>query len=666
MRALLTFLLIVIIFSVVVGPYADGYLVKRIFINNIEQLQSVMASQHSDTEIVLDTYDLGWFESKAVVSIKDKNTLKTKVPFHVTIHHGPLVFIDSHPTMALAYLTADTQSSGEFPLHIKLTSVVPFDQHVNITKFSVDPVQLTKAAKWDGLNGETTIIKNGNLISDIDSQVMIGKIIGQEDNTMMGPVSVVLEPATLKSKYQRLGVGEFTSSYSYQAGSVKINATVGSMMSMKSASLTGSSGVKNNLFNTQIKLQLDTVKFNPEMTSSLSDISNLQFTFAMDNLNQTSLLQLNKQLKEQKTQGELDYHVLLNDLVSALTSKTTLDTNLSIVTPEGTSSAHVKWMMTGAPKALDDLARMSNGKVEVHVTKPFFKEIVKHGLSIFATAQIVAPTPTTDVSQTPVTPPTDAHAYYQGIADLVKSGAINTNQSVSLMSLPDKKLGRDALDATLDTMSLSPTVKASVMALYVQQFLPETPVPAATSAVSSSSLTDPEALIGNLIEKGIIKDEGSTYSFVIEKTGQEIKINGNTDIDALTKNLFAPTNEAAISASSTNNQVNDAITLLQGVSAAANELANGNYTNSKVTFDNIKAMMPGKSDTSMDTPWGTTLTFSVINATSYKVALPTTPEDVCKQLSSRLVSNPKYTKITPISDCLPSGTDFTYIFDNTK
>lgn len=108
--------------------------------------------------------------------------------------------------------------------------------------------------------------------------------------------------------------------------------------------------------------------------------------------------------------------------------------------------------------------------------------------------------------------------------------------------------------------------------------------------------------------------------------------------------------------SATNNaQVNGIISLLQGVQANMDSMAQGaadGYTS--ITGSQLETVMP------LATPWGVPATISGQTATTYTVTMDGTAETACKQVDTKMSNNPKW------SITCPTGTGTaTYIYSAT-
>ncbi len=115
--------------------------------------------------------------------------------------------------------------------------------------------------------------------------------------------------------------------------------------------------------------------------------------------------------------------------------------------------------------------------------------------------------------------------------------------------------------------------------------------------------------------------------------------------------------------SATNSQqANTTLQMIQGITAAADGMAQGTGTYSAVTTSSITSLMPNNN---MNTPWGTAVTVSTPGAGStYTMLFPGMPAAVCNQLINRLSGNSKY---TTISACAADGAvaPFNYTYNNS-
>lgn len=114
---------------------------------------------------------------------------------------------------------------------------------------------------------------------------------------------------------------------------------------------------------------------------------------------------------------------------------------------------------------------------------------------------------------------------------------------------------------------------------------------------------------------------------------------------------------------STNQQANGALQMIQGITSAADNLAQGtgSYANAVVSTATIQPLMPNNS---MSTPWGGTITVTGGSPT-YSVSLTLVPAQVCLLLKSRLASNPKFVAASIASNSCGAGASFTYQYNPT-
>jgi type II secretory pathway pseudopilin PulG len=109
-------------------------------------------------------------------------------------------------------------------------------------------------------------------------------------------------------------------------------------------------------------------------------------------------------------------------------------------------------------------------------------------------------------------------------------------------------------------------------------------------------------------------------------------------------------------------QANSALSMIQGITAAADGMSQGTGTYDTVDTATVQALMPNNT---MTTPWGTAITVTNGAGQTYDVNLPATPDAICTQLANRLTGSTKYTSI---SACGAGGgtADFTYTYSNAS
>lgn len=109
-------------------------------------------------------------------------------------------------------------------------------------------------------------------------------------------------------------------------------------------------------------------------------------------------------------------------------------------------------------------------------------------------------------------------------------------------------------------------------------------------------------------------------------------------------------------------QANNALNMIQGISAAADSLAqgSGSYVTGGVSTATVQRLMPSNTLTS---PWGSAITVTAGSATQYTVTIPSTPPNVCPLIVSRLGASPKFTAVTACS--ATATTNISYTYDST-
>lgn len=111
-----------------------------------------------------------------------------------------------------------------------------------------------------------------------------------------------------------------------------------------------------------------------------------------------------------------------------------------------------------------------------------------------------------------------------------------------------------------------------------------------------------------------------------------------------------------------NQQANAALQMVQGVTAAADSLAQATGSYSSVNKTTIESLMPNRS---LTLPWGATMTVATGAAKNqYDVTIPNTPGAVCTLLVSRLKASKKYSNLKPSSACAESANTVSYTYDS--
>ncbi len=115
---------------------------------------------------------------------------------------------------------------------------------------------------------------------------------------------------------------------------------------------------------------------------------------------------------------------------------------------------------------------------------------------------------------------------------------------------------------------------------------------------------------------------------------------------------------------SSSQQANAALQQIQGITAAADGLAQatGSYATASVSVSTLAPLMPGGAASGFITPWGTTITIGTPAASSYQVTLPGVPSGVCPLLKSKLAANNHYVGVSSVSCSATAATDLTYTY----
>ncbi len=179
--------------------------------------------------------------------------------------------------------------------------------------------------------------------------------------------------------------------------------------------------------------------------------------------------------------------------------------------------------------------------------------------------------------------------------------------------------------------------------------------------LSSLYSRDQEAnaqLLNSLITNGYVISQDNHYNFTLALANNKITVSKapttdlKTFVDNITK-LFTDNQAMA------DGQFKSLLMTMDSITAAVDGLAqmnNGNFTAQDITAEKIKSLMPNNS---INTPWGTTISFTVQSANAYVVVLPNTPVAICKQLKAKLSQNDHY-KVD--NNTCSTVADFSYVF----
>ncbi|MDR3490575.1 MAG: hypothetical protein P4M12_00865 [Gammaproteobacteria bacterium] len=107
---------------------------------------------------------------------------------------------------------------------------------------------------------------------------------------------------------------------------------------------------------------------------------------------------------------------------------------------------------------------------------------------------------------------------------------------------------------------------------------------------------------------------------------------------------------------SSSQATNSALSAIQGVTAAADSIAQGDGTYTSATAANIQNIAGSNA---LNLPWGTSITITP-SATSYIVTLPGTQPAVCNSLAFKLKANAQH--YTSVSACGATAQPFSYTY----
>lgn len=116
----------------------------------------------------------------------------------------------------------------------------------------------------------------------------------------------------------------------------------------------------------------------------------------------------------------------------------------------------------------------------------------------------------------------------------------------------------------------------------------------------------------------------------------------------------------------TNQQVTAALSIIQGISAAADGLGqgSGSYSTGGVSTTTIAQLMPSgvknTAGTAMTSPWGGAITIGSVTASTYQITFDKMTQAVCALVKSRLTASSKFSTSSTCSTTLNNTLTLTY------
>ncbi|MDR3478108.1 MAG: hypothetical protein P4M14_08785 [Gammaproteobacteria bacterium] len=92
-------------------------------------------------------------------------------------------------------------------------------------------------------------------------------------------------------------------------------------------------------------------------------------------------------------------------------------------------------------------------------------------------------------------------------------------------------------------------------------------------------------------------------------------------------------------------QVNTVMEQIQSIAAAADSLAqgSGSYVTAAIATGTISPLLPNNG---LTLPWGTTIGFGGVTATSYQITVTSTPANECPLIKAKITANSHFTSTT--------------------
>jgi hypothetical protein len=513
------FLLVVLILvSIAMIPWLDGYLVRAHYL-------AFIAKQNADNpkiKINVIDYSMGWIGSSVTLHIapatvkqtSDKNTLSAFVTtIEQEISHGPYLYDDLNKRWTFAL--ADIKSNVIFPSYLSSFMIKQSEQndvradtllgffgnsttHVAIPIFHFKLAPGLPKITWNGMNGDIVLAVEDNLIQQITASFTIRAI------KIEGEIGLTTNDAVVTYDLSYQPIGLWNGVYHMTIPSVIISDAAGVRAVFKDIHLDKKLGVSNkNLYDVNTRLSFA----NGIVTDLL--INSFLANFSIDNVDTKGILNLIHVPPKSPEEVNLG--------LSALISPTTaLNTNIALNTSLG--NLHVTgqayWPKEiPLPKTFNTIQAHYNAKLDARVSIVLLNKLIEllygaksQNSNTVSPAQIIAqPSEQAVLKQIDVWK--DQHLVALDIA-------------LQLQDLVKRKLANDIFAKNIDRYVLMKEVsenvatqlKAEYAALYSHVNNPA-PV-SASSPVAQQPLSSADMIykkIDEWIKQGIIKQDGDSY-----------------------------------------------------------------------------------------------------------------------------------------------------------
>ena len=545
MRTKITAAIVFIFIIIGLLPFVDGLLLKQSYIHFISVLPQVT---HTKIEIV--EYHTGWIHSYAKIRITVSSQPNTgpnnahSFVLNQKLTHGPVVFNQNTPTLALASIESSFELSDalkKFSIEnlkaqgiLRINTLATFNHHwysqistpVFIT-LSIPFQQIT----WQGIKGSVDIIAKNDLILQTSVDLTLEPLSYIKNTTNLSFTKLEIAPISIKSHYTRtpsLNLWNGDSSISMPTVTIKKN---GSSALIDGINISQSSNLDaHSFYQNTFKFYINKLTATDSLVGVISPAA---LSLSLNNFNAKGVSDLFNAV--QKQAGQFPPGIERQNMQSLV---------LNIFTPSSTVNMHIN-IQTASGNWLSDLNitmpqnMQTSGSLPMLFTNANLQSNFEISTSLVDTLIQAYTKNKTATLPMPVTPQSaqvnnaaNDTPFNQMLITYMQEGKISLDISMQVMGIRDQHLASDQFNAEIDQLSLPKDVSATIKQQY--NFLQNEAQMQAQRAQKNPAVIQKSMVdamyqsINNWIAQGYLTQQNNTYHFTITFNKGVLLINGKT------------------------------------------------------------------------------------------------------------------------------------------
>lgn len=388
MKRFILFIFLVVVFAVLAAPFIEGYWFKQLLSKRItafaEQLQP---NAESSIKLEIAEYHLGWLTSTAVVTMTaTKKSMQGRGGFQMPpivfkyelqIHHGPIVFVDSQPRLAMA----NVETNFFLPDIIKAfipdngngfmqaQTLVSLDKNTFSSTIKIPGQDFLGMAKWDGMSGNATFVfANDNLVK-VDSQATVGALITQPG----AGGQVVIEPVSIQSNTELMPSKLWGGTHQASTAGIGLQGPNNKSLIIYDLKSDTTYGDHGSLYDVVASLSLGKVSLPP--TEVVNTLSGVNLSLAVKNLNASALYELTSAVQSDSTLGSR-YAELMPKFFKIFTPDFNVTTTLTSATNLGNAKIDLAISFVTPPTSGADFNKNINATLNARIARALVEAVV--------------------------------------------------------------------------------------------------------------------------------------------------------------------------------------------------------------------------------------------------------------------------------------------------